>query len=516
VIEASPTLRGCQLESSAAGTAATPGAGGGGFFWRSSPRLEHCIVRGNAADRGAGLFLLRCDAVLDGVIVEANDAGGTGRGAGVGALASRLELRGGRVSANFGAQDGGGLHLDGCDRVRFDRLEIDSNSASRHGAGVATRASRLEALASRLVRNHAGDRGGGVHADGDSIVLESCVVGANSAAAIGGGLYLAARDARLVNVTVAGNRGGSAGGVYWTDAAAAGDIRACTIADNGVGGVVLGTGTPPRSDWNLFWKNGGQDRVAIAAGSFDLEADPRFVAPGALDFGLGLGSPALDTGDPAAARADRDGSRNDRGAHGGPGAFPAAPARPVGVEALLESEGVRVRWRTSPGSWPESFAVHRDSIAGFLPSDANRLAVVPVDLTEWFDSTPRLGCRYVIVAIDAAGHASGASLAVGSGTPSDVESGAARLALHGVVPNPASPGTWIDYELPSADVVQLEVFTASGARVRLLAQGREAGGRRRVHWDGRDDRGHPVPSGVYWVRLQTFSQHRSRKLVVVR
>ena len=70
----------------------------------------------------------------------------------------------------------------------------------------------------------------------------------------------------------------------------------------------------------------------------------------------------------------------------------------------------------------------------------------------------------------------------------------------------------IDYELPSSGVVQLEVFTAAGARVRVLLEGREVAGRRRLYWDGCDDRGRSVPSGVYWVRLQAASDQRSRKL----
>ena len=515
-IDCAPTLRDCRLESSQAGDASTPGAGGGAFFWRANPRLERCTVRANGASRGAGLFFLRCDAFLKDVVVEANDGGGAGIGAGIAALASRIDMQGGRVADNLGAQDGGGLHLDSCASVRLERTVVDANDAARWGGGVASRASRIEAVAVRLTRNQAGDRGGGLHATGDSLVLESTVVGGNSAATLAGGLHLSSCQTTLLNVTIAANDGGPVSGVYWANAPAAGSVRNCIVAHNTLGGFAVSGGVAPLADYNTFVANGAMNRSGITPGPHDLDVDPRFVSLPVLDFGLGLDSPALDTGDPAPENADVDGSRNDRGAHGGPRAASPAPAHIQGVAAAHTTGAVRVTWESSRMSNIESYVVYRDTIASFRAGESMQVARLAAPATSWFDAEAPPNAWYIVVVVDSGGHASGPSLAAQPSPPSDAAGSAPAFALHTIAPNPANPGAWIDYELAAAGAAQIAVFTARGARIRLLQAGPTPAGRRRLYWDGRDDGGRAVASGVYWVRLLTASEHRSRKLVVVR
>jgi hypothetical protein len=69
-------------------------------------------------------------------------------------------------------------------------------------------------------------------------------------------------------------------------------------------------------------------------------------------------------------------------------------------------------------------------------------------------------------------------------------------------PNPASERTTIRFELPETTPVSLDIFEVSGRLVRRLAGGDAlAAGRYAVSWDGRNQRGEPVASGVYLVRL---------------
>jgi hypothetical protein len=69
-------------------------------------------------------------------------------------------------------------------------------------------------------------------------------------------------------------------------------------------------------------------------------------------------------------------------------------------------------------------------------------------------------------------------------------------------PNPFNPSTTIPYFLPRDADVTLDVFDLSGARVRRLREGRDPAGTHFAAWDGRNDSGDPVPSGVYFSRLQ--------------
>jgi hypothetical protein len=92
----------------------------------------------------------------------------------------------------------------------------------------------------------------------------------------------------------------------------------------------------------------------------------------------------------------------------------------------------------------------------------------------------------------------------------------ARLALHPAVPSPFSSSTRFDYELPAGDRVRLAVYDVTGRRVRTLADESRGAGRYSVSWDGRDDAGVSVASGVYYVRMETRAEVKRQKVVRVR
>jgi len=96
----------------------------------------------------------------------------------------------------------------------------------------------------------------------------------------------------------------------------------------------------------------------------------------------------------------------------------------------------------------------------------------------------------------------------GGATPAAVE-----LSLS---PNPFNPSARIAFELPRAADVTLEVYSASGALVRRLASGSYPVGRHDVTWQGRDDAGHEVASGIYFCRLTADGATVTKKLVLVK
>ncbi len=104
-------------------------------------------------------------------------------------------------------------------------------------------------------------------------------------------------------------------------------------------------------------------------------------------------------------------------------------------------------------------------------------------------------------------------------TVTDVAEGAAAGApalLHGNYPNPFNPKTTFSFELLYADQVELAVYDARGQRVRLLVDGLVAAGETRVEWDGRDDVGRPLPSGIYLYRLRAAGLQYSRPAVLLK
>jgi len=70
-------------------------------------------------------------------------------------------------------------------------------------------------------------------------------------------------------------------------------------------------------------------------------------------------------------------------------------------------------------------------------------------------------------------------------------------------PNPFNPSTTIAFSLREASDASLEIYNLQGQRIRSLHSGWTAGGDHSVLWDGKDDSGMPVASGVYLYRLST-------------
>jgi len=88
--------------------------------------------------------------------------------------------------------------------------------------------------------------------------------------------------------------------------------------------------------------------------------------------------------------------------------------------------------------------------------------------------------------------------------------------LLGNTPNPFNPVTTISFDLARAGRVELEVFDASGRRVKSLVDGTRSSGHHEVQWNGTDDGGRVVASGVYHYRLRTDGVEQSRPMVLLK
>jgi len=84
------------------------------------------------------------------------------------------------------------------------------------------------------------------------------------------------------------------------------------------------------------------------------------------------------------------------------------------------------------------------------------------------------------------------------------------------VPNPFSTVTTIGYQLTAASAVELNVYSIDGRLIRMLASDQQPGGDHSVTWDGTDDAGREVPSGVYIYRLVASEYSETRSLVLIR
>ena len=88
-------------------------------------------------------------------------------------------------------------------------------------------------------------------------------------------------------------------------------------------------------------------------------------------------------------------------------------------------------------------------------------------------------------------------------------------------PNPFNPETWIPFSLSTDSEVTVEVYRLDGTLVRTIGLGLMEAGEYTsrddaVHWDGRNDTGERVASGVYFYRLVAGSYSEARRLVILK
>lgn len=83
-------------------------------------------------------------------------------------------------------------------------------------------------------------------------------------------------------------------------------------------------------------------------------------------------------------------------------------------------------------------------------------------------------------------------------------------------PNPFNPFTTIKYQLSSSADIDLTIFNALGQAVRTLVKQYQAAGKYSVEWDGRNESGAVMPTGLYFYRLKAGNFLETRKMVLMR
>ena len=91
-----------------------------------------------------------------------------------------------------------------------------------------------------------------------------------------------------------------------------------------------------------------------------------------------------------------------------------------------------------------------------------------------------------------------------------------EYALSQNYPNPFNPTTQVAYQMPEAGEVSVVVYNLLGQQVRMLAQGHQQAGYYRVTWDGRDDYGRAVSSGIYLYRFVSKGLVETRRMLLLK
>lgn len=196
-----------------------------------------------------------------------------------------------------------------------------------------------------------------------------------------------------------------------------------------------------------------------------------------------------------------------------------APGAPLGLAAVSDHFDVLLVWTPSGQDDGDvsHYNLYRSADPGFTPGPSSLLEEVAA--TNYAEVRVPQGTWYFhVTAVDVHGN---------EGPPSNVATMLSLVAVDdhpattvpvvaGIVPNPFNPVTEIRCELPQAARAQLVIHDLGGRVVRRLLDGERAAGPLVLRWDGCDDGGRAVPSGVYLARLTSAGHESVRKLVLAR
>ena len=91
-----------------------------------------------------------------------------------------------------------------------------------------------------------------------------------------------------------------------------------------------------------------------------------------------------------------------------------------------------------------------------------------------------------------------------------------EVELLQAVPSPFNPSTVIGYAIPAAGHVRLVVFVVNGRLVRTLVDAPVSAGRHRALWQGRDEAGRAVASGVYFYQLEAAGRTLRKRMTLLK
>ncbi|MCA9729125.1 MAG: T9SS type A sorting domain-containing protein, partial [Candidatus Eisenbacteria bacterium] len=187
------------------------------------------------------------------------------------------------------------------------------------------------------------------------------------------------------------------------------------------------------------------------------------------------------------------------------------PFHLLDVTARREGGGVRLLWEPCDARPRGGYRIYRSAdsearrpVVGRVPGTATTFLDVSVDAADryryWIGSTDPVGYETVFGPFGSDG---GASLP-------------RELALRAGPPNPSVTFATLEYAVPADGPAKLVIYDATGRAVRTLVDGPVPAGAWTATWNGDDDAGERLPSGIYFARLEAGSQRRTAKLTRIR
>ncbi|MBU8922596.1 MAG: VCBS repeat-containing protein [Bacteroidales bacterium] len=195
------------------------------------------------------------------------------------------------------------------------------------------------------------------------------------------------------------------------------------------------------------------------------------------------------------------------------------PSFPLDLQGTpsQDPEGLVITWKPNRDPDFDHYAIFRGLSSGFETGDVNMVASIPDTIyfdDEWSGDS---GYYYKLRAVDTHGNESLISML----SPEDVtgvepEGIPAATFLGQNYPNPFNPSTTISYGLSKPENINIKIYDTAGRLIRVLIDEEKEAGIHETLWDGRNNEGVRVASGIYFYRMTAGINVETKKMVLLK
>ncbi|MBK7702860.1 MAG: S8 family serine peptidase [bacterium] len=462
IVNGDAVLRNIDVTGNATGSSTQIGGGGGVLLYDSNAVLENVRVHGNTSLHGAGVYVYRGAPTLIDCEINANTTivnnPSAPRGGGVFVTDAALTLRRTVVSGHANADLGGGIYAansTGATTVVLDHAEISGNTAKSKGCGVYVNGGTLTAVGGLIAANVPTPAATFLY--GGGICVE------------GGAANLDSLEVRNNSAMIAGGVAKLAGGTLTlansvlrdnSSVFFAGGLYVDTVTGATVTGNTVAANAGGSAGGGIYFSNASATltRNLVAANSGSAAASQGVYATGgSLVF-------------------------NCNNVHGNAGGDYGGVTNPTGAN-------------------------------GNVSADPQFCDLAAGDFTV-YDTSPCLpahsgGCGQIGALGQGCSQGTGVDDGPGQGVP-------AVFRVDPAFPNPFNPSTTIRFAMPAAARASVRIYDAGGRHVRTLVDGDLGAAVHTVVWQGDDDAGRRVGSGVYFYRVRAGTNEQTGPLALIK
>ncbi|MCP4293423.1 MAG: T9SS type A sorting domain-containing protein [bacterium] len=438
-------------------------------------------------------------------------------------LGSNVSLAKCVFSENSSALSGGAVHVQSGE-AEFDHCQFTGNHAAEHGGALSGFAATATMENCSFTGNTADETGGSIYTNDVATSVIQCTISDGSAGSVGGGAYHRYGTTTYSGGLVNGNSGSSGGGIAASLSNT--NLNGLTISGNNAnsaGGASIfasdllmnncaieGNIAASTGGIHLYNNSTGQINSTVIANNTSSTSGSGLTVDNEADLSIFettiVGNGGAGSSGQVFCNLNSTVALNSSmvafATHG-----PAAAINDESCSITAEASNV---FGNASGDWVGPLLGHGDLTCNFsLDPQFCDMNAGDYHLTGSSPCAPdNSSCGQLVGA-----------LTVGcSGTSPVQESDLPTIfAVRGNHPNPFNPRTNISFELPTPDSVVVEIYDVTGRLVRRLVQGENyPAGNHLITWNGNDDLGQTLSSGIYLYRVHASGQSLGGKMTMIR